>query len=527
MKIVLISTYELGRQPFGLVSPAAWLRKRGHAVACFDLTRQELDAAAVRGAELIAIYLPMHTATRLACKLIPTLRAQNSRAHVCCYGLYAPMNAEYLRSLGVGTILGGEFEGGLVRLAERLGAAGEPNEKNKNFPQELKPSQSRAFMSEPFVPQGELKRTPTTFEVGPRLPPEETKQQEPMISMERLKFEVPDRAGLAPIAKYAHLIVPGDGYRVVGSTEASRGCKHLCRHCPIVPVYNGVFRIVEREVVLADVRQQVAAGAQHISFGDPDFFNGIRHAMELIEAFHSEFPGVTYDVTIKIEHLRKQEQHLVRLRDTGCLFVISAVESVDDGILERLEKGHTREDFLYVVRKFRELGMTLHPTFVPFAPWTTMEGYLDLLRVLAAEELIENVAPIQLGIRLLIPEGSRLLELEDVRQTVGAFDAESLVYPWGNADARVDLLSATLQSIAADADRKKESRAAAFARIWEAAHAAAGQVAPELRVREARAVPFLSEPWYCCAEPTRDQLVAIGGAAAPAPGISVTADGYV
>src|ERR1700686_5300165 len=123
MKIVLISTYELGGQPFGLVSPAAWLRKRGHAVTCFDLTRQGLDSGVVRAAELIAIYLPMHTATRLACKLIPTLRAQNSGAHVCCYGLYAPMNAEYLRSLGAGTILGGEFEGGLVRLAERLESA--------------------------------------------------------------------------------------------------------------------------------------------------------------------------------------------------------------------------------------------------------------------------------------------------------------------------------------------------------------------------------------------------------------------
>jgi radical SAM superfamily enzyme YgiQ (UPF0313 family) len=146
--------------------------------------------------------------------------------------------------------------------------------------------------------------------------------------------------------------------------------------------------------------------------------------MELVEAFHSEFPGVTYDVTIKIEHLRKHEQQLARLRDTGCLFVISAVESVDDGILERLDKGHTRKDFLYVARKFRALGMTLHPTFVPFTPWTSMEGYLELLRVLAAEELIENVAAIQLGIRLLIPEGSRLLELEDVRETVGGFDAE-------------------------------------------------------------------------------------------------------
>jgi radical SAM superfamily enzyme YgiQ (UPF0313 family) len=530
MKIVLISTYELGRQPFGLVSPAAWLRGRGHAVGCFDLTRQGLDVEAVGAAELIAIYLPMHTATRLACKLIPSLREQNPGAHICCYGLYAPMNAAYLRSLGVGTILGGEFEGELVRLVERLGGA----EKSGGiFARELKASDAGGSMSEDLgkKPQGSadsalryrggdaLKRTPTTF-----LP----SQSEPVISLERLKFEVPDRGGLAPISKYAHLVLPGGGYRVVGSTEASRGCKHLCRHCPIVPVYNGVFRIVERDVVLADVRQQVAAGAQHISFGDPDFFNGIRHAMELVEAFHAEFPSITYDVTIKIEHLRKHEQHLTRLRDTGCLFVISAVESVDDGILERLDKGHTREDFLYVGRKFREMGMTLHPTFVPFTPWTSLDGYLDLLRVLAAEELIENVAPIQLGIRLLIPAGSRLLELQDVRSGVGVFDAESLVYPWTSSDGRVDLLSDAVQSIAAEADRKKESRSVAFARIWEAAHLAAGVSVPVLRLREGRGVPFLSEPWYCCAEPTRDQLVAIGGvAAAPAVEKVVAADGFV
>jgi radical SAM superfamily enzyme YgiQ (UPF0313 family) len=543
MKIVLISTYELGRQPFGLVSPAAWLRGRGHAVACFDLTRQTLDPQPVRDAELIAIYLPMHTATRLACKLIPSLLAQNPGAHICCYGLYAPVNAEYLRSLGVGTILGGEFEGELVRVAERLGAAGELKEKNRIFPQGLMPLDAEGSMSElklrppsadilePPADGDALNRPPTTFAANSSGPGEKTvgpTQSEPMISLERLRFEVPDRAGLAPIGEYAHLVVPGDGYRVVGSTEASRGCKHLCRHCPIVPVYNGVFRIVERDVVLADVRQQVAAGAQHISFGDPDFLNGIRHAMELVEAFHAEFPAVTYDVTIKIEHLRKHEQHLARLRDTGCLFVISAVESVDDRILERLDKGHTREDFLYVARKFREMGMTLHPTFVPFTPWTTLEGYLDLLRVLAAEELIENVAPIQLGIRLLIPAGSRLLELDDVRRGVGGFDAESLVYPWRNADGRVDLLSEAVQSIAAEADRKKKSRGAAFGRIWEAAHAAAGLKAPELRLREGRGVPFLSEPWYCCAEPTRDQLVAIGVVAVQKqPERAVTADGFV
>jgi radical SAM superfamily enzyme YgiQ (UPF0313 family) len=468
MKTILISTYELGRQPFGLVSPAAWLRSAGHEVECFDLTRQSLDDSAVRAAELIAIYLPMHTATRLAVKLIPSLRESNSRAHLCCYGLYAPMNAEYLRSLGVATILGGEFEAALVRLAER-------QEKKSDG------------------------------------------QNEPEISLERLKFQLPDRRGLPDLAKYAHLVVPDEGYRVVGSTEASRGCKHLCRHCPIVPVYKGVFRIVDREVVLEDVRRQVAGGAQHISFGDPDFFNGIRHAMDLVEAFHGDFPTVTYDVTIKIEHLRKYEQHLARLRNTGCLFVISAVESVDDEILARLDKGHTRKDFLYVARLLRSLGITLHPTFVPFTPWTKLEGYLDLLQVLASEELIENVAPIQLGIRLLIPEGSRLLELEEVRETIGTFDAESLVYPWKNEDARLDALSEVVQVIAADADGKKQSRTAAFARIWHAAHSAAGRETPQLPASPARAVPFLSEPWYCCAEPTKDQLVSIGGAAMPKP----------
>jgi hypothetical protein len=297
-----------------------------------------------------------------------------------------------------------------------------------------------------------------------------------------------------------------------------------------VPVYNGAFRIVSRDVVIADVRQQVAAGAQHISFGDPDFFNGIRHALELMSAFRAEFPNVTYDATIKIEHLRKYEQHLTTLRETGCLFVISAVESVDDEILQRLDKGHTREDFLHVARTFRSLGMTLHPTFVTFTPWTTTDSYLDLLRVIAAEDLVENVAPIQLGIRLLIPEGSRLLELDEVRRGVGAFDAESLVYPWKSADAKVDELSETVQAIAADADRKKESRPVAFERIWRAAHESAGIAAPDsgMTRRKSVAVPFLSEPWYCCAEPTREQLVSIGRVAKkPAETAIVAADGFV
>jgi radical SAM superfamily enzyme YgiQ (UPF0313 family) len=487
MNIALISTYELGRQPFGLVSPAAWLRKRGYQVTCLDLTRQSLDKEVVASADLMAIYLPMHTATRLAAQLIPELRAQNPHAHLCCYGLYAPMNVEYLRKLGVQTLLGGEFEAGLLSLAEELSGRSAASSENRESSAHGQAGQSQA-----------------------------------LISLERLAFEVPDRGGLSPIAEYAHLIIPGDGFRIVGSTEASRGCKHVCRHCPIVPVYNGVFRIVPRAVVLEDIRRQVAAGAQHISFADPDFFNGIGHALELMKAFHQEFPAITYDVTIKIEHLIDYPQHLATLRDTGCLFVVSAVESVDDDFLEILDKGHSREDFLDVVAAFRNVGLTLHPTFVPFSPWTTLEGFIDLLQVLYEENLIEHVAPIQLGIRLLIPAGSRLLELPEVKELVGPFDAQSLVFPWTHSDPRVDALSLAVQDIAAHADAQKLSRTVAFSLIWQATHAAAGTIAPILDLpRESNPVPFLSEPWYCCAEPTPAQFLTIGAAAAlpgaPAP----------
>jgi len=227
--------------------------------------------------------------------------------------------------------------------------------------------------------------------------------------------------------------------------------------------------------------------------------------------------------------LLKYNAHLPALRDTGCLFVISAVESVHDAVLEFLDKGHTREDFLRVVKAFRELGMTLHPTFVPFTPWTTVDGYLDLLRVIEQHGVIESVAPIQLGIRLLIPEGSRMLELDEVRRLVGPFDPQSLAYPWKNADPRPDALSETVQEIAAAAERQKESRPVTFERIWKAAHTAAGLSAPQLNLsaRSQVSVPFLSEPWYCCAEPTRDQLVSIGVQKPLVKNAVASADGFV
>src|ERR1700692_317119 len=343
-------------------------------------------------------------------------------------------------------------------------------------------------------------------------------QAEPVISLARQKFLVPDRAGMLEPAKYASVIMPRGEHRVAGSTEATRGCKHLFRHCPVVPVYNGAFRVVEREVVLEDIRRQVAAGARHITFGDPDFFNGPTHSISIVQALHREFPELSYDATIKVEHLRMHDALLSVLRDTGCLFVTSAVESVDDTVLEKFDKGHTRADFLAVVARFRELGMTLLPTFVPFTPWTTIEGYMDLLDLLAEQGLSENVAPIQLAIRLLIPAGSRLLELPEVAAMIGPFDSAALVFPWIHEDARVDALAREISQLVQGGDSLKLSRTEIFSHIRRAAHAAAGvhasmavaAGAASPSVKKSAPVPYLDEPWYCCAEPMDVQFVSIG-----------------
>jgi len=441
VRIVLISTYDLGRQPFGLASPAAWLRDRGHHVTCADLSVGSLPSLEVREADMVALYLPMHTATRMAAGIIRNVRSLNPRARLCCYGLYAPLNQDYLREIGVETVIGGEFELELAKVASGI-------------PHSIQSS----------------------------------------VSLDRLSFVTPDRVGLPVLGRYPRLVCNGTR-RIVGATEASRGCKHLCRHCPIVPVYNGVFRVVPADVVLEDIRQQVAAGAEHITFGDPDFFNGPGHARRIVEALHQEFPQLSYDVTIKIEHLLRHKEYLPVLERTGCLFITTAVESIEDSVLEKLDKGHTRADFFDAVRITREQGLALTPTFLPFTPWTTREGYLELLAAIAELDLIDAVAPVQLALRLLIPAGSRLLELPDIQAVIGDYDKLSLAYPWRHPDPEIDALASSVMNIVREDTRDRRTRRATFQRIWEHVHS---RPLPEHDVLLPRTViPYMEEPWFC------------------------------
>src|SRR5262249_23493708 len=160
-RVLLISTYELGRQPFGLASPAAWLRADGYEVRLADLSREPLPLEAIANAELVGFFLPMHTATRLFPRVVQRVRALNSHAHLCAYGLYAPLNRELLRQAGVRTIIGGEFEEPLRDLARGLAAG-----------------QDRSLT---------------------------IAAQE--ISLERQRFLVPDRSGLPVLSSYAQLAV--------------------------------------------------------------------------------------------------------------------------------------------------------------------------------------------------------------------------------------------------------------------------------------------------------------------------------
>lgn len=462
--VTVISLYEIGHQSFGAASVGAWLRQAGARVTYQDLSIQALDEASIRTADLIALHLPMHTATRIAATLLPRLRLLNPAAHLCCFGLYAPLNERYLRQLGVQTLLGGEFEAGILALYEGLADEREKKE------------------------------------------PGQAQQPRAAISLEKQRFLTPDRADFPSLENYAALDL-GDGrQRTAGYTEASRGCKHLCRHCPITPVYNGAFRVVQKEVVLADIRNQVAAGAQHITFGDPDFFNGPGHGLAIVQALHAEFPTVTYDVTIKVEHLLKQRRHLRTLAETGCLFVTSAVEAVDDATLSRLDKGHSVADFEEALRLLRQVGLQMSPTFVAFTPWTTIGSYLELLRTVARLDLVDQVAPIQYAIRLLIPAGSRLLELAEVQELVGPFDEAALVYPWRHPESSMDELQQALLEIIQQGDARAASRRQIFMQVWQMAahfaqHADSAQDNSYTKIPQfslySKPAPRLLENWYC------------------------------
>ena len=452
--ILLVSTYELGHAPHGIAVPMAFLERAGFAPAALDLSVDRLDAARVRAARLVAISVPMHTALRLGIEAARRIRALSPGTVLVFHGIYAPLHAALLAREGASAVLGVECEAELVAIAEAL-------ERGEVVP-------------------------------GPHAPP-----LRPVGAFPRLDHPVPSRGALPAPGRYARLVTSGGEERIAGYAETTRGCKHLCRHCPLPPLFGGRFVAIPAEVVLADVEQQVAAGVRHVTFGDPDFLNGPAHALRIARAVHARHPDLTFDFTAKVEHLVTRPDAVRELAGLGAVFVTSAVESFSDEVLERLAKGHTRQDALRSFAVCEEAGLALRPTFVPFTPWETITGYLDLLDTLERGGWLAQVDPVQLSLRLLVPPGS-LLE-GDPSIPFGGYDEDGLGWRWRHPDVRMDTLQRRVADEVAAAAEAHAPPAQTVERVRALALAAAGLAHRHVRVLapDQRRVPRLTESWFC------------------------------
>jgi hypothetical protein len=317
---------------------------------------------------------------------------------------------------------------------------------------------------------------------------------------------------LVGLDAYARLVTGGTE-RLVGTIEATAGCNHRCRHCPVPTVYNGRSRPAELAGLLRDVDELVAAGATHLHLADPDFLNRPRHALALARALHRNHPGLSFDATIKVSHIVEQAEVVGELAACGLLFVTSAVESTSEVVLARLDKGHRATDAVRAVAVLRAVGVEMRPSLLPFTPWTTRRDLLELLDFVASCDLVWNVDPVQYSIRLLLPPGSLLLSSPDpvLSAALGDFDPSSLGYPWRSADPLLDELAVELAAMSEEAEAEGAPIEATYGAIRAHVFARCGapDIAPPRRVAPGPAGPDrprLTESWFCCAEPTAGQL---------------------
>jgi radical SAM superfamily enzyme YgiQ (UPF0313 family) len=436
--ILLLSTYELGRPPASTARMAAHLAAAGLEARAVDLSRRELDAALLDAASLVVVATPMHTALRLGLELLPRLRDKA----VCFAGHYAALHAGHLRELGVDAVLGGELEADLLELARAV-EAGEP-----------------------------LDRTES-------------------VSLRRLPVVAPTRAAI-DLADYAHYVDADDQHHLAGYVEATRGCLDRCRHCPIPPVYGGRFVAVDRAEVLAAIAHQVDAGAEHISFGDPDFLNGPTHSLRVCRELHRRWPALTFDFTAQVSHILDRRDAVAELVELGATFAVTAVESLSDRVLEAIAKRHRRADVDELLDWADGAGLALRPTLLPFTPWTELADLVELTDWISARRLEHAVDPVQFSVRLLVPPRSLLLEAHP--ETFGPFEPALLGHRWTSP---LDPLARRIAAIAEAAAEARSDDVATHAAIRSAVRSTAELPEPPGLHAPPPRVPRVSEPWFC------------------------------
>jgi len=390
----------------------------------------------------------MHTALRLGVEVAKRIREANATARIAFLGLYAHLNANYLLKEKLADyVMAGEYEISLLECIQSVEAG-----------KEFQPSSLR---------------------------------------IQRMEYPILTFDSLPPLSKYAKLEM-GDVEKNVGTVETTRGCKHVCSHCPITPVYAGHFFAIPKENVLSQIDDLVEKGVEHISFSDADFLNGPTHAEHIVKEAHQRHPHLTFDFTTKVEHMVKHQKQFSDFSKCGTLFVVSAFESLNDTVLHHLKKGHTKEDIVHALSIAREAGIFIRPSFVPFTPWETLESYLELLHFIFEQNLFFCVDPVQLTIRLLIPPQSPLAVDPAMKPYLKELQPENFSYDWKHPDPRMDELQQKLSFLAV--------QNGTFAELLEVSFSVKGCEIPktiqiENLVVQNKSIPRMTETWFCCAEP--------------------------
>lgn len=481
--ILLVSCYELGHPSFGVALLAGFLEKAGFSADTIDISVVPISKEKLLRAKLLGISVPMHTALRIGVKVAEQARKINPTCQIAFFGLYASLNADFLLKHLANFIIGEEEEMPLrgqralrgeeafVKIVQALSDS-DPND--KAHPQ--RPNEAAHL-------------------AGARCPP--------------------SRTTLPPLSKYAHLEKDGTRY-LAGYVEASRGCRHLCRHCPIPPVYGGRFTIIPEEILVEDIAAQVALGAEHITFGDPDFLNGPNHSLKIVRQMHERFPALTFDFTAKIEHLLQYQNLIPEFVALGCIFIISAVESLCHAVLRHLDKGHTRTDVIKAIKIVHENGIALRPSLVPFTPWESLDSYIDLFDFAEHYQMIHHIDPVQYTVRLLIPPGSLLLSEPAMIPYLGPLVQESFTYQWKHPDSRMDVLQKQVsheveQMTASNANSEDifyqlKATAIAMAEGRSMVNLSLPPTGTKPVKRDHGLPPRMTESWFCCSEPTENQI---------------------
>lgn len=447
--ILYVATYDLGHQPqFGAELLGAATSGRVTVVDAEKIPRDEV-VKAIRETDVLILSAPMYTGASVARDLLTACAWDLANTQTIVVGLYAEVLRDALTTAPVSGL-----------------------------------DMSRIVFSDTL----DAPATLHLIETG-----------EPSLAKRtaRRRYLI-ERRDLIPLDSYRSVNYRGVK-RPSGYLETTVGCRHRCRHCPIVPIFDGRIAINDSQAVVQDAKAQVTSGATHLSFGDPDFLNAPRHTLSILTEIHRHAPEVTFDFTTKISEIVANPGIWQELSHQGLIFVISAVESLSPLVLDRLDKQHLPSDVIRARDLLFGADIGLHPTFCPFTPWSKTSDLVDIASFVASSHLSDVVEPVQLSIELLTPPNSLLLK---DREFFGPYDPGRMGFPPLYSDNALPGLQQRLARIAAQGAERAEDYSRTLASQIEVIQQVSGKPVPiEELTTPAPDPATVSEPWFCCAAP--------------------------